>query len=60
MAVAVVVVGGAIGGADGEERDRCADKIDAGVGGFREHSERTGEQASHELEQSDAGRSEHG
>ena len=54
MAVVVLVVGGAVGDADGEEGDGGGDEVDAGVGGLGEHAERAGEDAGEELEEGDA------
>ena len=60
VAVAVVVVGGAVGGLDGEEGDGGGDEIDGGVGGLGQHAERAGEEPGDELEQGDDGGGAHG
>ena len=39
MAVGVIVVGGAVGGADGEEGDGGGDEVDGGVRGLGQHAE---------------------
>ena len=59
VAVVVLLVGGAVGDADGEEGDGGGDEVDAGVGGFGEHAERAGEDAGDELEQRDGRGGEH-
>ncbi len=59
VAVVVLLVGGHVRYADGEEGDGGGDEIDEGVRGLAEHAERAGEQAGEELEQRDAERREH-
>ena len=54
VAVGVVGVGGAVGDLDGEEGDAGGDEVDAGVCGLGEHTERAGEEAGEEFEESDA------
>ena len=60
VAVGVVVVGGAVGDLDGEEGDGGGDEIDAGVSGFGEHAERSGEKAGEEFEARDGESGEDG
>ena len=54
MSVGVVGIGRAVGDLDGEEGDAGGDEVDAGVCGLGEHTERTGEEAREEFEESDA------
>ncbi len=51
MAVGVVLVGGIVGDADGEEGERRAGQVEAGVSRIRENAERAGEQARSQFEQ---------
>jgi len=53
MTVVVVLVGGAVGDADGDEGNGGGDEVDAGVRGLAQHAERPGEGTGNELEQGD-------